>query len=221
MALPVRGHGAGRPGDRLIERTTIGRCQRGSFEELLGAVVVEPLLTWLEAPNHGMSGCPVMGARVLAGRVVAAPDLSARRAAAKVQPPARLRAGEALRAPSPTRRGSGVDVARIAWHHGRASQLSYGRGAGVARGRSRRNWTRSCRTIASEFDALWQAVMRLAAAPPTAFCAPASREPAPDLRLSAPQRGRNRPAGSPRRATEARSARRHRRSGRDHSQSAG
>src|SRR5271167_3828671 len=73
--LPVSGHRAGGPGDGLIERMTFGRGQRGSFEELLRAIVVEPLFTRLEAPDHRMSRCPVVGARVLAGRVVAAPDM--------------------------------------------------------------------------------------------------------------------------------------------------
>jgi len=67
MALPIGGHTAGRAGDRLGERMAFGRSQRGSFEELFRAIVVEPLFSRLEASDHGVSRCLVMGARVLAG----------------------------------------------------------------------------------------------------------------------------------------------------------
>src|SRR6478609_8589107 len=91
VALPVGGHGAGRAGYRLVGRMTIRWGQDVPFEEVAGAEVVEPVFARLEALDDGVSGCPAVGACVLAGRVVTTTDMPAGRAAAQVEPPPRRR----------------------------------------------------------------------------------------------------------------------------------
>jgi hypothetical protein len=58
--------------------------------ELLVAVVVEPVFFQLVTGDPGMSGRFGVGGGVLAGRVVAAPDVAALRAPAEVKPPSAL-----------------------------------------------------------------------------------------------------------------------------------
>ena len=74
---------------------------------LVGVVVPEPVLAWLERPDDGMpGGAPVR--RCVAGqRVVAAADVAARGAAAKVHPPPADRI--ALDTPGPARRDGRID----------------------------------------------------------------------------------------------------------------
>ena len=64
VRLPVSGDAAGWAGNRLVERMMFGRGQRGPIVvELVGLVVPEPCLTWLEAADHRVPG----GHRVRAG----------------------------------------------------------------------------------------------------------------------------------------------------------
>ena len=58
--------------------------------ELLVAVVVEPVFFGLITGDPGMPGRFGVGGGVLAGRVVAAPDVAALRAPAQVKPPSAL-----------------------------------------------------------------------------------------------------------------------------------
>src|SRR5262249_3786001 len=86
--LPVRRHRALRARHPLPDWMTVGRRERRTFDELTRAVVVEPVLARLEALDHGVAACLSVARRVLGGRVVAAADVTARRAASEVQPPA-------------------------------------------------------------------------------------------------------------------------------------
>jgi hypothetical protein len=70
------------------------RSEPRSIGELLGAIVVEPLLTGLEALNYRVAAVLDVMARVLRGRGVAAADVTALRAPPQMQPPATL--GKAL-----------------------------------------------------------------------------------------------------------------------------
>jgi hypothetical protein len=116
VRLPVAWHCSGRPGYRLVGRMTIGCGQRRCCEEFVGAIVVEPVLARFEALQHGVARGLVVGGRVLAGRVIATTDVAAGRAAAQVQPPARGRSRQALRATSSAGWDAGVDLVRGACH---------------------------------------------------------------------------------------------------------
>src|SRR3954453_19606216 len=116
VTLPVGGHGAGRPGDWLVGRVTIGWGQHGSFEELARSGVEEPVLAGFEALQHLVPRCLVVGGCVLAGRVIATTDVPASDAAAQVQPPPWRRAGQAFRASGTAWRHSAVDLVRDVRH---------------------------------------------------------------------------------------------------------
>jgi hypothetical protein len=116
VRLPVAWHCSGRPGYRLVGRMTIGRGQRGCCEEFAGAVVIEPVLARFEALQYGVARGLVVGGRVLAGRVIATTDVAASRAAAQVQPPARGRCRQALRATSSAGWHARVYLVRGACH---------------------------------------------------------------------------------------------------------
>src|SRR6185503_2896122 len=115
LRLPVGRHRALRPGDSLPERVAVGRRQLRSLDELLGAVVVEPVLTRLEALDQRVAGLLLMSGRVPGGRVVAAADVPAGGAAAQVQPPPSAR--RALGASFPAGSNRLVDVARFDLRH--------------------------------------------------------------------------------------------------------
>jgi hypothetical protein len=57
---------------------------------LVGLVVVEPVLTWFEASDDRMTCRSRMSGRVLTRRRIAAPDVTARRAASEMEPPTAL-----------------------------------------------------------------------------------------------------------------------------------
>ena len=87
MVLPVGRDSAGRPGYRLVERVVLRWCQDGPFEELVGAVVPKPVLAWFKASDDGVLLRLGVTGGVLAGRVVAATDVTALSATTQVQPP--------------------------------------------------------------------------------------------------------------------------------------
>jgi len=112
MLLPVRWHRAGGTWHGLIERVVSWLGEPRTVGELAGPVVVEPVLPGLEALDHRMVSVGVVSAGVLAGRVVAAADVTASRAAPEVEPPPGAFAGQALDTAGPAGRNVGVDVGR-------------------------------------------------------------------------------------------------------------
>lgn len=81
--LPVGRDAPGRSWRRLIQWVMVRRCELWAVVvELLVAIVVEPMFFRLVTGDPGMSGRVGVGGGVLAGRVVAAPDVAALRAAA-------------------------------------------------------------------------------------------------------------------------------------------
>src|SRR5580704_12110597 len=71
-------------------------------------VIVEPILTWLEAGNDRMPFCRRMLGRMLARRTVAATDVPTLRTPTEMKPPA-FRRRQAFDTPIATRLRSGVD----------------------------------------------------------------------------------------------------------------
>src|ERR1700754_941602 len=108
QALPASRYASLRAGHRLVDGMAVRRRQFGAAEHRFRDEVVEPVLTRLEALDHGMSGLVGMLAGVLVQRVVAAADVAALRAAAQVEPPAAGRL--AFDAAGSTRRHAGVDA---------------------------------------------------------------------------------------------------------------
>ena len=68
----------------------MGRKQLRTFDHPLGFVIVEPILARLEAGNDRMPSGRRMPGRMLAGRTVAATDMTTLGAAAQMKPPAFL-----------------------------------------------------------------------------------------------------------------------------------
>jgi hypothetical protein len=83
------------------------RSQDRTFEIFLGRVIPEPVLAGLVAPDDRMSRIVGVMARVLRWRRVATADVTARSAAAQVEPPAAR--GEALAAARAARRYRGIN----------------------------------------------------------------------------------------------------------------
>lgn len=112
--LPVGRDASGGSWRRLIQWVMVRRRKLGAVVVVvLVAVVVEPVLFRLVTGDPGMSGRFGVGGGVLAGRVVAAPDVAALRAPAHVKPPSALLC--TLHAARAAGRDSGVD-ARIFRH---------------------------------------------------------------------------------------------------------
>jgi hypothetical protein len=89
--LPVGRDASGGSGRRLIQWVMVRRRKLGAVVvELLVAIVVEPVFFRLLSDDPGMSGHFGVDGGVLAGRVVAAPDVAALRAPAQVKPPSAL-----------------------------------------------------------------------------------------------------------------------------------
>lgn len=86
--LPVGWHAAGWTRHRLVERVMERGSQLRALEVLVAHVVVEPLLTGLEAVDDGMLPRRRMLARVLRGGLVAAADVAALDPSAQMEPPA-------------------------------------------------------------------------------------------------------------------------------------
>jgi hypothetical protein len=108
LALPIARHAIGRAGRRLAERVMVGGSQLGTLTVLVLVVVVEPVLTRLEAVDDRVMLRPRMLGGVLRGGLVAAADVAAMHASAQVEPPA-VFGGEALDAAGPAGRDGGVD----------------------------------------------------------------------------------------------------------------
>src|SRR5215472_18922370 len=89
VRLPVPRHAALRPRHALIDRVILRRREpRPVFVKLVAVVIPEPVLAWLEAPDHVMPRGLCMHGRMLRRRGVAAADVPAQRTPAQVQPPA-------------------------------------------------------------------------------------------------------------------------------------
>jgi hypothetical protein len=85
---PVGRDASLRAGDRLVGWMMGRRRQCGSLHVVVRPIVVEPVLTGLEARDDRVLGAPGVLARVLLGRVVAASDMASLGTTPKVQPPA-------------------------------------------------------------------------------------------------------------------------------------
>src|SRR6516165_7538473 len=123
MPFPVRGHGADGSWDRLVNGVAGRVGGVGSVSELVGAVVVEPVLFGLEALDDRMPGLLVMRACVLARGVVAAADVAAAGASAQVQPPSRGGARQALQAAGAARWDVGSHLGVYHCHVGLLNRL--------------------------------------------------------------------------------------------------
>ena len=88
--LPVRRHRAGRSGHRLIQRMTVRSVKLRAGEGFFCTIVVKPLLAGLEARDDRVTRSGVMFRCMLTWRGVAAADVTAFGASAKMQPPAAL-----------------------------------------------------------------------------------------------------------------------------------
>jgi hypothetical protein len=93
------------------------RCERWTVDEVVRPKVIKPVFVRFETADDGVPRLPEVRACMLTGRRVAAPDVPARRATAKVQPPApRSRAFEAAGA---ARRDTGVNYFYVVFHRPR------------------------------------------------------------------------------------------------------
>jgi hypothetical protein len=91
------------------------RKQFHAFDHPLFLVIVEPVLTRLEAGNDRMSCRRRMFGRMLARRTIAASDVSALRTSAKMKPPT-FRGRQTFHTPVATRFRSGIDSAQTFFH---------------------------------------------------------------------------------------------------------
>jgi hypothetical protein len=87
VRFPVRWNSAAWPGSRLVHRVMRGRCKRRALQEVIGPVVIEPLLARLEARHDGMTGGARVGGRMLRRRRVTAADVATSSASSEVKPP--------------------------------------------------------------------------------------------------------------------------------------
>jgi hypothetical protein len=85
--LPICRHRSGRSGRRLIQRMTVRGVKLRAVDEFLRAIVVKPPLTRLETRDDRMARGGVMFRCVLIWRRVAAADVTAFGASAKMKPP--------------------------------------------------------------------------------------------------------------------------------------
>ena len=68
LFLPVTRDAAGRAGRRLVERVVMRWSENRSLCDLIGPVVIEPVLARLEALDDRMAACHDMVASVLRRR---------------------------------------------------------------------------------------------------------------------------------------------------------
>jgi hypothetical protein len=87
VSLPIWGHPILGTRNGLIERVMLWRSQGGTLEISPTGVVEEPVLVGLIAVKYPMPGFGHVATRVLGRRCVAAADVAALGAAAKVEPP--------------------------------------------------------------------------------------------------------------------------------------
>jgi len=100
---------------RWLVRWMPTRCRkRRAVDEVLRAVIVEPLLAWLETRDDRMAGLVIVRGRMLARRCVAAADVPALRTTPEVQPPTAC--GQALDATVSTRPDSRINSRGLMCH---------------------------------------------------------------------------------------------------------
>lgn len=105
---PVTRHRACRPRRWLRRRVTLRRGQRRPGHLFFDRVIPEPVFPWLERLHDGMARFVEMRRCMATWRGIAAADMAAQRASAKVKPPtARGKTFDATRA---RRRDGGVDI---------------------------------------------------------------------------------------------------------------
>jgi hypothetical protein len=85
--LPVRRNATARSGCRLVHGVMQWWCKTWSLHVVVSPVVVEPVLPWLEAGDDRMARGLRVPRAMLRGRLVAAADVAASRAASEVKPP--------------------------------------------------------------------------------------------------------------------------------------
>ena len=113
--FPVGWHSIGGSGCGLIVRMRVRRKQLHTVDHPLLLVIVEPVLTRLEAGNDRMPRRRRMLRCMLARRTVAASDVPTLRTAAQMKPPT-IRRRQALNASVATRSRSGINSALIFLH---------------------------------------------------------------------------------------------------------
>ena len=113
--FPTRWNSPCRSRCRLILGMRMWRKQPHTLDHPPRLVIVEPILTRLEARNNRMSCCRRMLGRMLARRTVAAADVPTLRTTAQMKPPT-FRRGQALDTTIATRLRSGVDSAPGLFH---------------------------------------------------------------------------------------------------------
>jgi hypothetical protein len=91
------------------------RKQLHALDHRLLLVIVEPILTWLEAGDDRMPRCRCMPGCMLTRRAVAASDVPALRAPTEMKPPS-FRRRQAFHTPITAWLRSGVDSALISLH---------------------------------------------------------------------------------------------------------
>ena len=113
--FPIGRHSSRRSRSRLILRMRMRRKQFRAIDHPLLLVIVEPILTRLEAGNNRMPRRRRMLRRMLIRRTVTAPDVSTLGTAAEMKPPT-FRRRQAFHTPVATWFRSRVDSAVIFLH---------------------------------------------------------------------------------------------------------
>jgi hypothetical protein len=121
--FPVGRHSSHRSRHGLILVMRMRRKQPHTLDRCPLLVIVEPILTRLEAGNDRMPRCRGMLGCMLARRTVAASDVPALRAPAEMKPPT-FRRRQAFHTPIAARLRSGVDSALIFLHFDLSSLLT-------------------------------------------------------------------------------------------------
>jgi hypothetical protein len=85
--LPVDGHRPSRSGGRLIQRVTDGSGKLRAGESFFSAIVIKPVLARFEALDYRVARRCGMFRCMLTWRTVAAANVTALRASAKMEPP--------------------------------------------------------------------------------------------------------------------------------------
>jgi hypothetical protein len=117
--LPVFGHSSFWSGHWLILRMPPWSGELFSVHHLLSFVAIKPRFSRLETCNDWMAGLLEVSGRVLAGRAVAATDMTALCAPSQVKPPAVRR--QTFSTAVSTRHGPGVDALMLVFHHSSTS----------------------------------------------------------------------------------------------------
>jgi hypothetical protein len=88
QCLPICGHAASRSRHGLICRMGVGRGKNRSGKEVAGTVIVKPPFPGLETRDYRVTGRRIVLRCVLIWRGIAAANVTALGASAKMQPPA-------------------------------------------------------------------------------------------------------------------------------------